>query len=66
MFIGCVGCAFLWGMFDGGCGNSIWACCSAALIVLGACLYMMRNSSCVSMALLVLFWICDRVVIPYV
>ena len=53
-------------MYDCGCGNSIWACCSAAWIVLGACLYMVRNSSGERMALLVLFWICGRVVIPYV
>ena len=46
-------------------GNKICAWCSAALIVLGACLYMVRNLSGVSMALVVVFWICSRVVIPY-
>ena len=48
------------------CGNRSCAWCSAALIVLGACLYMVRNSSGVRMALMVVFWICSRVVIPYV
>ena len=46
--------------------NKICAWCSTALIVLGACLYMVWNSSGVSMALVVVFWICSRVVIPYV
>lgn len=64
--IGCVGCMFLRGIFGCEFGNSIWACSSASLIVLGECLCMVRNSSGVSMALLVLFWICGRVVMPYV
>ena len=31
-------CVLLWGSLDCGCGNSVWACCNASLIVLGACL----------------------------
>ena len=55
VFMSCANCMFLWGVCGCECGNSIWACCSALLMVFGACVYMVRNSSCVSMALLVLF-----------
>ena len=49
-----------WGWFTRGVGvvvtgNIIVACCRASLMVLGVCLYIVRYSSCVSMALVVLF-----------
>lgn len=47
-------------------GNNICACWSAALMVLGEFLYIVRNSSGVRMAVLVLFRSCDSVVMPYV
>ena len=64
--VGNVGCKFLKGVLDCGSGNRICACSNASLMVLGACLCMLRNFSGVSMTLLVLFWICGRVVMPYV
>ena len=61
----CGGCR--WGIADqgGGGGNNEWACCKASLMVLGACLYVVRNSSGVNIAKIALFWICGSVVIPY-
>jgi hypothetical protein len=47
-------------------GNSERGCCNASLIVLGMCLYVVWNSSGVSMAHVSLFWICGSVVILYV
>ena len=41
VFVGLVGGVvrmLLWGSLDCDCGNSVWACCNASLIVLGACL----------------------------
>ena len=43
------GMLWWWGVGGRGVGNSIFACCSAALMVLGSCLYLPRNSSGVSM-----------------
>ena len=48
-----------------GVGNSVFACCSAALMVLAICLYLSWNSSGVSMLMLSRFWSCVIVVIPY-
>ena len=55
------GCCLWWlGMVHKGVGvvvtgNIIVACCRASLMVLGVCLYMVRYSSCVSIAVVVLF-----------
>ena len=54
-FVGGCGCMVLWGVWGCECGNIICAWYSAAWIVLGACLYMVRNSSGVSMAVVVIF-----------
>jgi hypothetical protein len=66
----CVGCCISWGVLWGAgwCvwGNSICACCSAALMVLGEFLYVMRNSYGVRVDVLFVFMICDSVVMPYV
>ena len=67
MFVGFVGgcsCMVCWGVWGCACGNIICTWCNVSLIVLGACLYMMRNSFGVSTAVVVIFWICSRVVIP--
>ena len=64
--VGCVGCMLFRVACDCVCGNNVWAWSSASFIVLGAYLCMVRNSSCVRMALLVSFWICGKVVMPYV
>ena len=42
------------------------AWCSASLMILDACLCVIRNSSRVGVALVFLFWICGSVVMPYV
>lgn len=49
----------------GGGVNSEWACCRVALMILGVCLYMVRNSSRVSMVKVSLFGIYGNDVIPY-
>ena len=64
--VGCVGCMLFRVACDCVCGNNVWAWSSASFIVLGAYLCMVQNSSCVSMALLVSFWICGKVVMLYV
>jgi hypothetical protein len=46
----CGGCGwFVWDVGGSGVGKSDVVCCSVALMVLGICLYMCRNSSGVSM-----------------
>lgn len=58
----------MWGKGLGGQGggvNSEWACCRVALMILGVCLYMVRNSSRVSMVKVSLFGIYGNDVIPY-
>ena len=61
-----VGCSsggwVLWGLDGGGAGNSTLACCSVSLIVFCVCLYMVLNSSGVSMARSFLFCICVIIV----
>lgn len=42
------GCC-LWSAVGVGVGNNILACCNTALMVLGICLYLLRNSSGVNM-----------------
>ena len=54
----------LWCVDGGEAGNSTLACCSASLIVFGECLYMVLNSSRVSMAIVSLFCIYVIVVMP--
>ena len=54
-----------WSVSGGGVGNIVCACCSASLMVLGICLYLTLNSSGVSMPIVSGFWICTRVVMPY-
>ena len=49
----------------GGMGNNVEACCMASLMDLGMYLYVFWNSFGVSMALMVWFWICVSVVMPY-
>jgi hypothetical protein len=62
----CVVCGwFQWGVSVGRGGNSEWACCNASFMILGACLYVVRNYSGVNMAIVSLFWICGSIVIPY-
>lgn len=63
MFVHCRG--IMWGVDDGGVRNNTLACCSASLMILGACLYVIWKSSRVSMAIVSLFWICGSVVILY-
>ena len=63
-----VGCSsggwILWSVDGGGSGNITLACCSASLMVFDVCLYMVLNSSGVSMAIVSLFCICLIVVMP--
>ena len=67
LFVGaCCGGWSIGGVGVGVTGNIIVACCRASLMILGACLYMVRNSSGVSMVMVSLFWICVSVVIPRV
>ena len=47
-------------------GNNVLACCSVALMVLGICLYMSRNSSRVCMPIVFGFQSCAIVVMPYI
>ena len=61
-FICCASWGFIWDV--GGCGGD--NTCSDTLVILGICLYVVQNSSGVSMIVLVLFWVCDIVVMPYV
>ena len=56
------GTLVLWGVDGGGVANSTLACYSASLIVFGVCLYMVLNSSGVSMARSFLFCICVIIV----
>ena len=46
-------------------GNNIEACCRASLMVLGAVYIFVWNSFGVSMDFVLGFWICGRVVMPY-
>lgn len=46
--------------------NNKWVCCRASLMVVGACLYVVRNFFRVNMVrFFFFFWICDSDVIPY-
>lgn len=75
-FIPAMGCVIVvawvgWlGICMGGCcgcvhGKRVLASWRASLISLGVCCYMCLNSSGVRMAVLVLFCICKRLVMPY-
>ena len=71
VFVGvcCVGCG--WFPWDGGGGgdrgrNSDLASCSAFLMILDACLYVVWNSYGDNTALVCFFWICGSIVITYV
>ena len=56
----------LGGVGGSGWGNSMWACCSVALMVFGTCLYVVRNSSGERITLVLVFWIYISVVMSYV